>query len=47
LENKGFGFDVGVTKVPIVTGAVLFDLTIGDFKVRPDGEMGYRFCKKC
>ena len=42
LENKGFGFDVGVTKVPIVTGAVLFDLTIGDFKVRPDGEMGDR-----
>lgn len=44
LENKGFGFDVGVTKVPIVTGAVLFDLTIGDFKVRPDGEMGYSAC---
>lgn len=44
LENRGFGFDVGVTKVPIVTGAVLFDLTIGDFKVRPDEEMGYSAC---
>ena len=27
LEEKGIGFDVGVTRVPIVTGAVLFDLT--------------------
>src|SRR5215469_6370920 len=26
LESKGFGLDVGVTKVPIVAGAILFDL---------------------
>lgn len=44
LEERGFGFDVGVTKVPIVAGAVLFDLTCGDFRVRPDREMGYRAC---
>lgn len=44
LEEKGIGFDVGVTKVPIVCGAVLFDLTVGDWKTRPDGEMGYRAC---
>ncbi len=46
LEEKGIGFDVGVARVPIVAGAVLFDLTIGDHKIRPDREMGYRACEK-
>lgn len=41
LEDKGVGFDVGVTKVPIVASAVIFDLGIGDFKIRPDFKMGY------
>src|SRR6056297_2831660 len=41
LEERNIGFDVGVTKVPIVTGAVLFDLTFGDFKTRPGREAGY------
>ena len=44
LEEKNIGFDVGVCKVPIVTGAVLFDLAVGDYKVRPDKEMGYKAC---
>lgn len=44
LEEKGIGFDVGVTKVPIVASAVLFDLTAGDYRVRPDKEMGYQAC---
>lgn len=44
LEERNIGFDVGVTKVPIVTGAVLFDLNIGDFRVRPDKKMGYEAC---
>lgn len=44
LEEKNIGFDVGVCKVPIVTGAVLFDLGVGDYKVRPDKEMGYKAC---
>jgi len=42
-ENK-MGVNVGVTHVPIVPGAVLFDLGIGDPKVRPDAEMGYQAC---
>lgn len=42
LEEKGVGFDVGVTKVPIVPSAVIFDLREGDPKVRPDKEMGYQ-----
>lgn len=44
LEDRKSGFDVGVTHVPIVCGAVLFDLMIGDYRVRPDKEMGYRAC---
>jgi len=44
LEENGIGFDVLVTRVPIVCGAVLFDLTIGDHRVRPDKEMGYKAC---
>ncbi len=42
LEEKGIGVDVGVGVVPIVPSAVLFDLSIGDPKVRPDRDMGYR-----
>ena len=44
LEEKGVGFDVGVTHVPIVPTAVLFDLNIGDYKVRPNTDMGYEAC---
>ena len=44
LEERQIGFDVGVTHVPIVCGAVLFDLTFGDFKIRPDRQMGYEAC---
>ena len=44
LEERKIGFDVQVTRVPIVCGAVLFDLTIGDHRIRPDKEMGYRAC---
>ncbi len=42
LEQEGIGFDVGVAKVPIVTGAVLFDLAFGDPQARPDFAMGKR-----
>jgi L-aminopeptidase/D-esterase-like protein len=44
LEENDIGFDVEVTRVPIVCGAALFDLTIGDYAVRPDKEMGYLAC---
>ncbi|PJI10041.1 MULTISPECIES: P1 family peptidase [Clostridium] len=45
LEEKNIGFDVQVTKVPIVCSAVLFDLGIGNYKIRPDKNMGYEACK--
>ena len=45
LEEKKIGFDVGIGVVPIVCGASLFDLVLGDPKQRPDKEMGYEACK--
>ena len=41
LEERGIGFDVGVTKVPLAVQSDLFDLTVGDPFVRPDAAMGY------
>ncbi len=46
LEKKGIGFDVGVTKVPLVAQSDLFDLTVGDAGVRPDAAMGYEAAEK-
>ncbi len=45
LEERGIGYDVGVAKVPIVPAAILFDLAIGDAKIRPDASAGYEACK--
>jgi len=45
LEEKGIGFPVGVGVVPIVPAAVLFDLSVGDAKVRPDAHAGYAACE--
>ena len=41
LEEKDIGFDVGVTKVPLVVQSDLFDLTVADTFTRPDAQMGY------
>ncbi len=45
MEECGKGVDVGVVKVPIVTGAVIFDLLVGRSDIRPDKKMGYLACK--
>ncbi len=45
LEERGIGFDVGVTKVPLVVQSDLFDLTVGDTFTRPDAAMGYAAAK--
>lgn len=45
LEEHNIGYDVGVTKVPLVVQSDLFDLTVGDLTVRPDPEMGYQTAK--
>lgn len=44
LEEKGIGFDVTVTRVPIVPTAILFDLGFGNPAVRPDKALGYQAC---
>lgn len=44
LEEHNIGFDVGVTKVPLVCQSSLFDLTVGDTFTRPDKQMGYSAC---
>ena len=32
LEEQGRGFDVGLTRVPIVPTAVIYDLSVGDWR---------------
>ena len=41
LEEHGIGFPVSRTVVPHVAGAILFDLGVGDHRVRPDRAMGH------
>lgn len=45
LEEQGVGFDVGVTKVPLVCQSDIFDLTVGDCKARPTKEMARKACE--
>lgn len=44
LEEEKIGRNVGVTVVPNVCAAVLFDLKFGKADIRPDVEMGYAAC---
>ena len=44
LEERGVGFAYGGATVPIVCGAVLFDLNVGRADVRPTADSGYRAC---
>ena len=45
LEERKAGVNVGVTHVPIVPAAVIFDLDIGRSDVRPDAAMGRAACE--
>ena len=42
LEEHGLGFHMGSIVVPLVPAAILYDLGVGDSKIRPDAESGYR-----
>lgn len=44
LEENRIGLDVGVGLVPLVPAAVLFDLHVGDGRIRPDAAAGYAAC---
>src|SRR5262249_11223187 len=42
LEEKGIGFPFGGVHVPIVPGASLFDLSVGNPRIRPTADCGYK-----
>ncbi len=44
LEQHQIGLDVKYGLVPIVPAAVLFDLPVGDARIRPDAASGYAAC---
>jgi len=45
LEERKAGFKIGsLGVVPIVPAAILMDLGVGDFKIRPTAEDGYSAC---
>lgn len=46
LESRGVGFRAGRVRVPIVPGAVVFDLNLGSSKTRPDRGMALRACRR-
>jgi L-aminopeptidase/D-esterase-like protein len=46
LESRGVGFPAGRLRVPIVPGAVLFDLNLGSARARPDRGMALWACRK-
>jgi len=41
LEEHRRGFDAQIARVPIVCGAILFDLLLGNSRIRPDAQAGY------
>lgn len=45
LEEQGAGLHIGVGKIPLVPAAVLFDVMLGDMKIRPDAAAGYAACQ--
>ncbi len=42
LESQKIGFAFGGSYVPIVPGAVIFDLPVGDGHIRPDADCGFK-----
>ncbi len=44
LEEKSIGYETSAGKVPIVPTAIIYDLGLGEGKVRPDKALGYQAC---
>ena len=44
LEENNMGLNTGYGLVPIVPAAVIFDLAVGDARIRPDAQAGYQAC---
>ncbi len=45
LEELGRGYPTSFGPVPIVPAAILFDLPVGDPRIRPDAQAGYHACR--
>ena len=45
LEEQGAGLPIGVGRIPLVPAAVLFDVMLGDMRIRPDAAAGYAACQ--
>lgn len=45
LEEHHLGYAVGDVIVPIVPAAILYDLQIGDSRIRPTADSGYKACQ--
>jgi len=45
LDERGAGILIGTVRVPLVPGAVIFDLLTGDPGARPTAESGYAACE--
>jgi L-aminopeptidase/D-esterase-like protein len=45
LEERGVGLELGGVKIPAVAAAVIFDMFVGDARVRPDAAAGYAACR--
>jgi len=45
LEERAVGYEMAGVRVPIVPGAVVFDLDIGSASIRPGIPEGYRACQ--
>ena len=45
LEEHGLGFHAGPVVVPIVPAAIIYDLGVGDSKIRPTADSGYKACE--
>jgi len=46
LEENRIGFAFGQAHVPIVPAAALFDLTVGDGRIRPNADCGYQAARR-
>jgi len=46
LESRRVGFPAAKVRVPIVPGAVIFDLHLGSSRARPSRRMAFRACQK-
>ncbi len=45
LDERNIGLQAGPVRVPIVPAAVLFDLLMGDARIRPDAAAGHAACE--